>query len=312
MRYFFFLLGLIAFGFWIFFPKIFKWWVSDYLIDPPISFDAYTALGPIGDIFGGLTAFFTSLTLIIVLYSAYLQRQANKDAREAMSDQLKQAKEASAEQLRQAKESTKQQLDLAEATRDAQIKESQNAIFTTKFYSLLNFKNERLNQIKLNIYGDNKQKVQVDGVVAISKMCKIFLDELYKNEDVLVSYNHKQLLEHFKKVIPTIFIDLVNPVISYFYIYGDIIRLINEADISLKDREFFKSILRNSMFQEEQMVFFWIAAIFDQLNISLKDSELFNQFHRPRFHKYGLKFHKKSHFKSKTWKDLFDEKQAEE
>lgn len=306
MRYFFFLLGLIAFGFSIFFPKIFKWWVSGYLIDPPISFDAYTALGPIGDIFGGLTALFTSLTLIIVIYSAYLQRQANKDAREAMAEQLNQAKAASAEQLKQAKESTKQQLDLAEATRDAQIKESQNAIFTSKFYSLLSFKNERLNQIKLHIVLDEKEH-QVDGMVAIRKLALIFFIEIGKNGDEMVNYEYKELLKQFTKITSDHFSDRVNIIISYFYIYGDLIRLINDSEISFKDKEFFKSTLRNSMFQEEQIVFFWLAAIFDELNKSLENSELFNQFHNERYINFALKFHRKSHFKSKSWKKVFDQ-----
>jgi len=34
------------------------------------------------------------------------------------------------------------------------------------------------------------------------------------------------------------FSDRVNPIISYFLIYGDIIRLINYSDISLKNNNF--------------------------------------------------------------------------
>ncbi|OUJ94987.1 hypothetical protein BFG48_000865, partial [Acinetobacter nosocomialis] len=131
---------------WFFFPILFKYWVFHFLVSPPFTTENFVSLGPIGDIFGGLTALFTSATLIIVIYSAYLQRQANIDAREAMAEQLKQAekatqdqltqakeatkeqleqaREATKEQLKQARESTKQQLDLAQATHEAQLKET--------------------------------------------------------------------------------------------------------------------------------------------------------------------------------------------
>lgn len=56
------------------------------------------------------------------------------------------------------------------------------------------------------------------------------------------------------------------------------------------------------MLQEEQIAFFWLAAIFDELNKALDNSELFNQFHNQKYVEFALKFHKVSHFKSSSWK----------
>lgn len=278
---------LLGITLWFLFPWIFSVFFNLIIKN---SKEYGESFGAVGDIYGSLNAFVSSIALCAVAYSTWLQVTSLKETRKMNKDQMKLTKEV----------------------HDEQMTESRNAIFATKFYSLLNFKNERLNQIKLSIYGDNREEIQVDGVVAISKMSKIFLTELHENREEIESYEKYQLLSHFRKVIPIVFIDLVNPIISYFYIYENLINLINDADISVKDREFFKSILRNSMFQEEQMVLFWIAPIFENLENALKDSELFNQFHRQRFHKYALKFHKKSHFKSEGWKKLFDTNQTED
>ncbi|HGF8497868.1 TPA: hypothetical protein ACJB9M_000814, partial [Acinetobacter baumannii] len=141
---------------WLFFPNLFQWWAIHVWSIPADQLDEMGKLGPLGDIYGSLNTLFTSATLLIVIYSAFLQRQANKDAREAMAEQLKQAKEASAEQLEQAKESTKQQLDLAQATHDAQIQETKNSFFTNQFYSLLNYKNESIKNLVLRDQYDKK------------------------------------------------------------------------------------------------------------------------------------------------------------
>lgn len=80
--------------------------------------------GSLGDIYGSLNTLFTSATLIIVLYSAYLQREANKDARDAMADQLQQAKDATANQLQQAKDATNEQLQQARDALAAQLNQA--------------------------------------------------------------------------------------------------------------------------------------------------------------------------------------------
>ena len=202
---------LFIFIVWITFPLIFKTWVFTLIVKPPFTPLEFASLGPIGDIFGGLTAFFTSLTLIIVLYSAYLQRQANKDAREAMSEQLKQAKEASAEQLKQAKESTRQQLELARDTHSSQIKETQYSIFSNIFYSLLNQKHERSRVI---FFEKDEQKIDLYQMFEYVN-AKIFslVDNQWKDvSDITISDLKKEfdllLVEKISSVNHLIFIHI--------------------------------------------------------------------------------------------------------
>ncbi|MEG8241314.1 hypothetical protein MKR66_16390 [Acinetobacter baumannii] len=143
------LLVILIILIWLVFPFLFKAFMS-WMSWIGADLKTFADYGPVGDIYGSLNTLFTSATLIIVMYSAYLQRQANKDAREAMAEQLKQAKEATAEQLAQAKESTnlqlsqakksiEEQLSLAKKTHDAQINETKLAFYLS-ILCLIKFK----------------------------------------------------------------------------------------------------------------------------------------------------------------------------
>ncbi|WP_234622439.1 hypothetical protein [Acinetobacter guillouiae] len=174
---------------WGLFPLFFKW----LMIGIGSTKKDIDDFGSMGDIYGSLNTLFTSATLLIVMYSAYLQRQANKDARTAMAEQLQQARDATTTQLTQAsdaltqqldqareateqqiknakelseielsqtREATAQQLALAQATHDAQIKESRHAIFANQFYSLLNFKKDRLNNLFI-VHGEEDENGEI-------------------------------------------------------------------------------------------------------------------------------------------------------
>lgn len=269
---------------WLFFPAIFNWWAEFAWHIPHDELKKVSDLGPLGDIYGSLNTLISSVALCAVAFSTWLQVTSLKETRDA----------------------NKKQLDFAEMAHNAQISETISTLFSSKFYSLLSFKNERLNQIKLHVLIEGKE-VQVDGLGALRKIAAVFLVEMTRAENEIVNYEYKQLIRHFTKTMAENFSDRVNPIISYFYMYGDLIKLINESEITLKEKEFYKSILRNSMLQEEQIAFFWLAAIFNELNKSLENSEIFNQFHNQRYVGFALKFHKKSHFKSKGWKAIFEE-----
>lgn len=278
---------LLGITLWFLFPWLFSFFFNLIIKNPKEYGESF---GAVGDIYGSLNAFVSSIALCAVAYSTWLQVTSLKETRET----------------------NKKQLDFAKEAHKAQMQESRNTLFTNKFYSLLNFKNERLSQIKLHVLLENAEgteEVEVDGIGAIRKLAAIFLVELNKNGDQIIHYEYKELLDHFSKLSGKNFSSHINPIISYFYIYGDLIRLINESEIQLNEKEFFKSILRNSMLQEEKIVFFWLSSIFSELKNSLDNSELFNQFHNEKFHKFALKFHKKSHFKSEGWKDFFDSQQ---
>lgn len=284
---------LFIFIVWITFPLIFKTWVFTLIVKPPFTPLEFASLGPIGDIFGGLTAFFTSLTLIIVLYSAYLQRQANKDAREAMSEQLKQAKEASAEQLKQAKESTRQQLELARDTHSSQIKETQYSIFSNIFYSLLNQKHERSRVI---FFEKDEQKIDLYQMFEYVN-AKIFslVDNQWKDvSDITISDLKKEfdllLVEKNKfSQSPNIY--------TYFLIYIDLFNLIRDSDLEENDKTFFKTVITNSMTIGEQLTFLWISAFTPILLDELKDTQVFDYFYHENLRSFVFKFHKKSHFR---------------
>ena len=91
-------------------PQVFKWLAVDIWGVPASTVGedgndkllALTDLGSLGDIYGSLNTLFTSATLAFVVYATLLQRQANKDARDAMKEQLQQAKDAIDKQLQQA------------------------------------------------------------------------------------------------------------------------------------------------------------------------------------------------------------------
>lgn len=282
-------LTVVAFAF-LYFPLFFKYialevWDIPVTIykDGTVEIVALADLGPIGDIFGSLNSFISSIALCAVAFSTWLQVKSLKESRQSNLDQLL----------------------LAKAVHDEQIKESKNAIFSSKFNSLLAFKSERLSQIKINLIekdGDNL----VDGITVLSRLGKVFLEEMHTKSDRITAFSYQEHIDFFTKVAEDNFREPINPIISYFYIYGDLVRLINSSDISSKDKDFYKSILRNSMFQEEQLVLFWFTAMFNVLAQSLKDSELFNQFYNERYIGFALKYHNRTHFYSENWKQIFD------
>jgi len=312
---FFCLVIFIILFIWFKFPIFFKYWLFNVIIEPPFTPEAFTGLGPIGDIFGGLTALLTSLTLIIVMYSAYLQREANKDAREAMAEQLqqakeatknqlRQAKEATEEQLKQAKESTKQQLDLAQSTHEAQIQETKNSFFTNQFYSLLNYKNERIKTLMLR--DANNKIISGYEIFTILKM------ELITNLCIKYKENWDQVT---KKVITDVFKDITKrhnnghtyyEIFTYFEIYSSLFELVETADIDEEQKYFFWTLIRQSTTPSEQITLFYLAPMWDRLHVSLEGSKIFISFGPRNVEGFALNFYKKGHFYTQQWYDFYD------
>lgn len=301
------LLILSIFLIWVYFPFIFmnlmKWmgWLGTDL-------KGYGEFGAIGDIYGSLNTFISSIALCAVAYSTWLQVTSLKETRVT----------------------NKRQLKLAEDSHKEQLKESRNAIFASQFYSLLNYKKDKLNSIELNFITDeliekekvsdlnveksktnrNRKLVKINGLSVIQKMVEEFNDFSKYHPLELSKFSTSELLVDFYTVSEKKFDDPISPIISYLYIYKDLTELISRANISIEDKDHFKSIVRNSMFQEEQILLFWVSPIFVNLRFFLKDSELFNQFGLNQgYSNYALKHHEKSHFHLKEWKDFFDRQQ---
>lgn len=335
-------IGILAIiSIWIAFPLIFKYWVFKLLVTPPFTTENFSSLGPIGDIYGSLTALFTSATLIVVLYSAYLQREANKDAREAMAEQLKQAKESTTDQLIQAKkaiddqltqarEATKQQLDHAKAlsdiqlnhaknvaikqhdlmqlTHDTQIKESKYAMFSNVFNSLINQKHSKYLSIQ-TIKDENYYTPQE----IFSHLNRRLVTHITKNWKDIACISKQDVERDYYKTMHEI-CNTVNysELFSYFKCINDIYELINRFQLEEEDKLFFKKVLLNSMTTGENAALFWIGVFRVDLSV-ISDEEIifglgYNEFMMP----FAVKFYKKECFNNvqihENW-DRFAENQ---
>lgn len=303
---------------WLFFPNLFQWWAIHVWSIPVDQLDEMGKLGPLGDIYGSLNTLFTSVTLIIVVYSAYLQRQANKDAKEAVAEQLKQAREATAEQLRQAKEataeqlkqareSTIQQLDLAQSTHEAQIQETKNSFFTSQFYALLNYKNERIKTLTL--------RNDLDKTIVGYEIFTILRSELIQNiaikfQEKMDDLNEDVIREEYENIINRLnnghrFYEIF----TYFEIYSSLFKLVDNADIDEDQKEFFSNLIRQSATPSEQITLFYIAPLWERLYKSLDGKQIFISFTPRNVEKFALKFYNKQYFCTSEWYVFFDNEQ---
>lgn len=270
---------------WIVFPLIFKVLIDAYKLP-----DDFKDLGPFGDIYGSLNTLISSIALCAVAFSTYLQVTSIRETRETNTKQLKLAKEA----------------------HDEQVKESRNAIFANKFYSLLNFKESKLSSViltrKKETDPDFQEFEEVSGLKAMEELAIEFHRIMSTNKNAYVNYYRDELLDEFEKSVDRLGYNSVNLLICYFHIYIDLLNLINTSNISENEIKFYKSVLSNSMNQYEQVLFFWISPMFGAFN--LRDSEIFNMFgYLEEFEGFALHFHDISHFKYDEWKNVFLENQ---
>ncbi|USP41036.1 hypothetical protein [Acinetobacter sp. XS-4] len=286
---------------WIKFPLIFKEWVFKLLVKPPFTPEAFTSLGPIGDIFGALTALLTSLTLIIVIYTAYLQRQANIHARDAMAEQLRQAgkaaknqleqaKEATKEQLEQARESTTQQLDLAQSTHRAQLKETIYSNFINTYNSLINYKLAKYNSIQIFIDGRVWHSEEIFKEIALYFLGqrRIFDLKLSRSE---IGALYNKTLDNIAGADKGL-----NEINSYFLLYQSIYDLINNSEISEEENVFFRKTTSNTMSNHEQLTLLWAATYFEDCHELVKNTGIFSQFYPDELIPFLVTFFEKSCF----------------
>lgn len=296
---------------WGLFPLFFKW----LMIGIGSNETALKDFGAFGDIYGSLNTLFTSATLIIVVYSAYLQRQANQDARQAMDKQLEQAREDTEKQLRQAREATQQQIEhaklladmqlvqvkqssaeqlgLAQASHDSQIYETKYSIFINTFNSLMALKQSRYHSLK---FVDGEKSLT--GETAIRLIGFRFF-ELFNNE---WSNIHTLSREAIRKEYDRYVIEIVgtnygfNEITDYFRIYGDISNLINRSILNEADKDFFRKIVNNSMTVYERITILWVSVVSYSIDEALTDSYLIRDFYLPQLLPFFYKFYKKTYF----------------
>ncbi|OTK46953.1 hypothetical protein B9X71_08950 [Acinetobacter baumannii] len=298
---------LFIFIIWITFPLIFKKWVFTLIVKPPFTPLEFATLGPIGDIFGGLTAFFTSLTLIIVMYSAYLQRQANNDARKAMAEQLQQAKDANAEQLqqardatakqlRQARQSIQQQLELAQKTHDAQISESKFTNFSNAFYTLLNYKQSRLNSLKIRT---EKGEFAPEYIfLQMSMKLVLLMENEWKTENIN-NINLKEVDEEYDKESERLFGSSIIGIelVPYYLLYDDLFKLIDNAELPPEKEKFFRGIIFNSIPLSEYYNLIWLAANIRELTIMIEEHSICEKVNSTTLSHFIARFYDKKSLK---------------
>lgn len=261
---------------WIAFPMIFKALIESYKL--PKNFNEF---GPFGDIYGSLNTLISSIALCAVAFSTYLQVTSIKETRETNTKQLNLAKEA----------------------HDEQVKESRNAIFANKFYSLLNYKDEML---KTFVVQKNNKKIQGREIFDI--YCKHFENLIEDTWKDVENYNKMNILSEIRKC-DRCFDDGVefSDWYSHFLKIADIIKLIKNSELPDSEKDFFFSVLRTSMTMREQITLFWVAPVVPQIYPVLEDSKIFNLFYGKKLIPYGQQFYKRGHFNSNSWKGVFDE-----
>lgn len=279
MRNFSFIIAGIFVLAWLFFPNLFQWWAIHVWSIPPAQLDEMGKLGPLGDIYGSLNTLFTSATLIIVMYSAYLQRQANNDVRGAMAEQLEQASEA-----------TNQQLELAQSTHDAQLKETVYSNFINTYNSLMNYKLAKYNTIQVFIGGRVWHSEEIFKEIALSFLGQQQIFELQlKRREIGDLYN--QTLDKIAGIDKGL-----NEINSYFLLYESIYDLINNSEISEEEKTFFRKTTSNTMSNHEQLTLLWASVDILDCHELVKGTGIFTQFYRSDHMPFFVTFFEKSCF----------------
>ena len=280
---------------WGLFPLFFKWLMSG-IGSGKTDLDDF---GPLGDIYGSLNTLFTSATLIIVIYSTILQRQANEDIRKAMNEELQQAKKLSELQLQQAREASAEQLSLVKETHSAQIRENQYSFFTNQFYALLNLKENKFYKLKVEIKSQIYEQDQI--FVNLTAELTRILEEL--DSEQLTS---KYLENKFLNYVDTTQTETSDLIFSYFLIYTNLLKLIENSCLEDYEKLTYYEVLSNSMRLQEQVVFFWISCFISRFGETFKNIILFLQFYDDIYVEMAYNFLDREYF-SADWQNKFKE-----
>lgn len=278
----------------LYFPPLFKsiaiefWGIPTTVYqDGSVEVAQLVDLGPIGDIFGSLNSFISSIALCAVAFSTWLQVTSLKETREA----------------------NERQLQLAKETHDAQIKESQLSNFSTAFYALLNYKNLALTNL---VFEDKSgEEIKIYKGTEIFKIFYKKFDELHKNEwkDFQQSQFTEQLVRaEFNKFVKELTGDYYADIYVYFHIYGDLLNLIKSAKISNSNKNLYHKILLNSMTLPEQVTLFWVAAYIVRIKDFVNKRPIFDQFYKRAYENFAFRFYDEKSFPTKTWKKVFKRK----
>lgn len=271
---------LLGITLWFLFPWIYSV-LFDFIIRNPESYGS--RFGAVGDIYGSLNAFVSSVALCAVAYSTWLQVTSLKETRET----------------------NKIQLDFAKKVHDDQIKETKYSNFLNIYNSLMNYKLTKYNALQIRI--DEGEDKNIWYAEEIFKEISLYFLGQKKIFDLSLLRN--QVGDLYNGVLAKIAgADKgLNEINSYFLIYGSLFELINHAEISDEDKSFFRKTVSNSMSKHEQLTLLWASVDIRDLNDLVKNTGIFNQFYNANLMPFLVKFFDKSCFSHtdilKNWDD---------
>ena len=264
------LLILLILLVWIYFPFIFmnlmNWmgWIGTDI-------KGYSEFGAIGDIYGSLNTFISSIALCGVAFTTYLQVKSLDETR--ISNQ-----------------------NIHQANEFAQ--------FTSQFYGLLNYKNERVKLLCLKNGVEEIIGFEVFRAYHLEYL-KVIKNEWKNNCESLESQDIKNMLNIISKRLNKG--KYYYEVSNYFNLYIQIFSLIDNTNLSEAQREFAIDLVKSSMTLSEQVTMFFITPFKNRLYVSLEDKEIFNTFYHKKYIPFAKKFYNESFFSNNNWKSTFND-----
>lgn len=280
VNYFWLIVIFLVIFIFLTFPVFFSLWAKYFWNMNSESIESFGKLGPLGDIYGSLNAFVSSVALCAVAYSTWLQITSLQETRVANAKQVV----------------------LAEKVHNEQLNETKINNFQNLFYALLNHKQVKLYQLKTK-----KGEIEFDAnnvFLLLSQQLGNLLKKDWIDTKFLTTDDiRKEFIAFCREQFSPNFYASIH---SYFLIYGDLIDLIKRSEISEEDKIFFKRIVSNSMTGPEQICLLWITFYRQDLHNSLKDSQIFNLFYSDLFLPISRNFLDKTYFKNSKFLENWD------
>ncbi|WP_234622440.1 hypothetical protein [Acinetobacter guillouiae] len=136
-------------------------------------------------------------------------------------------------------------------------------------------------------------------------LAESFIEILTNNNDEYKGLSKDMLKNEFAYKYIELGYGSISFLLACFRICSDLCNLIRNSELTKSEKDFYKSVLSNSMVTHEQILLFWIAPII--CDSQLEDSEIFTLFDEfTEFKNFALEFHKDSYFKSETWKNYYN------
>jgi hypothetical protein len=267
---------LLGITLWFLFPWIYSILFNLIIKNPEYYGDKF---GAVGDIYGSLNTFISSMALCAVAYSTILQIKELRLSRQTYKDQLSETKFSN---------------------------------FSNLFYSLLNHKQTKYNNLKISSEGGEFDSIRIFAGVSsrLLRLLSVDWKTIESVDENVTKVEFHRFLKSLTKKSSTI-----HELNSYFLIYGDLLDLIKRSELKPEDEKFFKQIVINSMTVTEQVTLFWMASFVEKYKIFLEDSGIFSQFYHENMMQFSKKFYDETYFSNSTvlaeWNNNFNQQEEE-